>query len=62
MVRFRVISNGKTGDCGPEQIYGESQPPEFDRRDDAEQAAAELLPGARSVAPRVAFMIEEIED
>lgn len=60
MVKYRVVSNGMTGDCDPEQIYGESSPPEFNSREEAEQAARDLLPGAREVAPEVAFIVEEV--
>lgn len=55
---FRIVSNGMTGSCDSEQIYGEEDPV-FETREEAEAAAAALLPGAREVAPQVEFTVIE---
>lgn len=56
-----TIAAHNTGDCGPEQIYGEMDPPIFATEAEAKAAAEALLPGARAVAYKVWFEVIETE-
>jgi hypothetical protein len=60
-MKYTVVAQN-TGDCYPEQLYGQSERPQFDTREEAEACAKELLPGARTVAPEVRFVVIQGEE
>jgi hypothetical protein len=57
--QFWTVAADNTGDCGPEQIYGDMDPPTFSSREAAERWIEENIDGAREVAPHVEFLVVE---